>query len=172
MDPVNIATAVGRTATGAYTVGHIIFDFWQGFCNDVSRQYATFSREIKQLETCWLMLRPFLQSPICTLTETILRPLHRIVHDTNAILKDLQQAVDQFRNGTARREGVIGNKFLKIVSIPELEQRRRFRKFIDRPRMSLRRNQMVYAKTLTDIVVAVTQCVAQPPTCLFKSSLA
>lgn len=154
---MNIARAADSAATLAHTTGDAVFSLWQGF-DEADKEYETFSREVSQLVTCWLMLRLSLQNTACPTKEQIPRPLHRIVYDTNAILNDLQHNLDQFRSGIGRHERVVRAGFLKLISTQETERRRRLQRFVMQRRISLQRSQIVYAKAVIDIVNAVIQC--------------
>ena len=156
MDPLNIARAADNSAKLAYAVGDTIFELWQGF-SEAGREYERFSREVSQLGTCWVTLRQSLQQTLCPPTEHILRPLHRIIYDTNAILNDLKINLNQFRTGTERYERLAGGGFLRYLSSLESERRRRLQKFIRKRKIPLQRSQIVYAKAVIDVVIAVFQ---------------
>ncbi|KAJ9611167.1 hypothetical protein H2200_004350 [Cladophialophora chaetospira] len=156
MDPLNIARAADAVATLAYSVGDTIFELWQG-SSEAGKEYETVSREIIQLGTCWVTLRQSLQTTVCAPTEHLLRPLHRIIYDTNAILNDLKTNLNQFRISTERHEKVVKGGFFRFASFQESERRRWLHRFIRKRKISLQRSQIVYAKTVIDVVNAVIQ---------------
>src|ERR1700759_1686801 len=127
MEPRTIATQVSHTTTRAYTLGQTIFDdLWQGF-DEASREYDIyrFSQEVRQLGTSWIEVRPILLNPRCGLSDEILRHLHRIVIDTNVILRDLQQTVEQVRDRTVRHDRIPGIRVWRFASYSSSDRERR-----------------------------------------------
>jgi len=158
MEPLT-GFAIGGLVNIASVVGQRLFEVWRDFSRVTAaiREFAAFSREINTFASDWVLVQPCLRSPNYSLSDEILGTLAHIAYDTRYILSDLHRMVDSFRNQNDLADRVRKRWFICTASPPEGERRERLRRFLIWRKIVVQRNQIVFATTTLNVVLAAIQ---------------
>ena len=155
-DPVTLAATIGGLVRLAASVGQSLFNLGDNI-RHATREFEVFSQEVNTFASVWMVVQPCLTDPSVPLSDPALRTIDRIIRDTGIILEDLRQTLDLFSNEDDRKYNVTRSRYLRIITTPENERKKRLQKFLRRSKITLQRSQISFATTNLNVMLAVIQ---------------